>query len=226
MLSFMQDHEPRSPAPLGISQSADEVLAENFLSQFMFDFTDINVQQSHLEPGEASTFPDDSSKLIHPSASSTSSPATFDSWTTRSTSPPSSVQAPEDASDRKLQLPAARTNFSCQTCKGKFTSEPHYRLHVRRRNCAAASSKFVCNACGRSFKLSKDLKRHQGQRGSAPVCLALRAKSQQLKQFVCVCDKASYTRKDSLQRHMDRENSRERNEQHRCRICQHCCCRC
>ncbi|KAF1940319.1 hypothetical protein EJ02DRAFT_232090 [Clathrospora elynae] len=88
------------------------------------------------------------------------------------------------------------------------------------------SPKSTCNACGRTFKHPKDLKRHQGQRGSTSSCPALRTQSSQLKPFACSCDERSYTQKDSLQRHMDRENVKEGGLRHKCKNCQHCRCRC
>lgn len=87
----------------------------------------------------------------------------------------------------KLELSTIRSNLVCSNCNKNFTSELRYRKHLHRCN-----TKHVCDACGKSFTLHKDLLRHKRQRQQT---------------FACAC-KQSYARKDSLLRHINQEIAR------------------
>lgn len=222
----MLDHEPQILPPLGIDQPSNEALAENFQPQCSSHLTNMDVQQPSISPSWSLLDSIDSHELDPLIHSSTLSPQCVRPWSTQSTSPPGNDLTSEDCSDGKRELSSSWRTFACPTCKENFANESLYRRHTRHRDCISPPSTSACNACGRVFKLSKDLRRHQGHRGSATSCPAVKGQSQQLKQFACTCEKRSYTRKDSLQRHMNCENARENSQLHKCKICRYCRCRC
>jgi uncharacterized Zn-finger protein len=204
-----QVHESYVPFLPGISPSTDGALAENSQSQSSLKNFEIDAG-IQLLPSDPAGFSSSSSV----------------SWPAESVISLDDDQASQEAPDGKREIPLARKFFVCPTCTEAFSNESLYRRHRRHRNCSAQSANFVCDACQRSFHLVKDLKRHQGLRGSAPVCPMLKAEAKQFKRFVCTCDKASYTRKDSLQRHITDKNAIEGGQQHQCKSCHRprCCC--
>lgn len=149
-----------------------------------------------------------------------SSSKTLDPGTAPSTSPLSSDQDIEDTSISKKLIQTATAIFVCSYCKTSFTSNSRYKQHENQRSCRA---QFSCHDCGRKFRHQKDLHRHLGSKDAAPSCPKLKTVT---KIFACTCGGKPYTRKDTLQRHIDRSNSRSSNKNHQCITCRCCRCRC
>lgn len=219
------EHEPHDAFPLEITQAAGELSAQNSQFQFSPDNLDNHVQQPPLGLQYVISVAD-ANKELESHLRSSSSLSSSESCPTSSASPTSSGPMPKDVPDGKKEISSTWATFACSTCKEAFANESRYRKHMRQRNCTVTRMKFTCKACERPFQLGKDLKRHQGLTGSATSCPALKASNRHFKQFACSCDKHSYTRKDSLQRHMNRDNAREGSQLHRCKTCQRCRCCC
>ncbi|KAH7086809.1 hypothetical protein FB567DRAFT_602338 [Paraphoma chrysanthemicola] len=117
----------------------------------------------------------------------------------------------DEAPDGKLKIQPVQLSLVCPSCREIFPSALRYRKHTNSHSCQTLSQ---CHDCSRSFKHSKDLKRHRGLTGSEPSCPALKASRSKQKRFTCTCGAAAYTRKDSLQRHIDRENARDSDQRH------------
>jgi hypothetical protein len=81
---------------------------------------------------------------------------------------------------------------------------------------AAAKHRQIANTA--AFKFAKDLKRHLGSGKASSSCNKLFSSSTG---FACVCNK-SYTRKDSLMRHLRALST----EGHRCKACNKSPCQC
>ncbi|KAF2736310.1 hypothetical protein EJ04DRAFT_169363 [Polyplosphaeria fusca] len=97
-------------------------------------------------------------------------------------------------------------------------SSDGFRNHIKGGKCAQQKP-FQCDACKQSFKHQKDLARHK----TSGSCRAAKLEPKQLKQFACICGErnTSYSRHDSLLRHIREKNSRDPNRQHQC-TCARC----
>ncbi|KAF2628419.1 hypothetical protein BU25DRAFT_35378 [Macroventuria anomochaeta] len=152
----------------------------------------------------------------YPSPSSLPSLGQF---TPQPASPPDTSQVSIDAPDGKMVIESAPTSFVCKTCTKSFPTMLRYRQHVNRHSCQAPSE---CKQCGQSIKHAKDLKRHLGSSKASPSCPALKNASPQGKHFACICSSKTYTRKDSLIRHLRTSATGK----HRCRTCGNRPCTC
>ncbi len=208
-------HDSPSFSLPGVNQSVDEAPSQHFQSQTPLSLSPIGVQRLSHSPSCSPSALSDNSELDPHRCLSFSSPSSRPSsrgpWPTRSTSPSGSSHLAEDTQNQKREISSAWTMFKCSSC-GESFKEPNYREHFRR--CTASSSNFTCNLCGKIFKHPKSLKRHQGKPGSAPSCPVLKVRSQQTRQFECTCNEGSYTRKDSLQRHIESRNKNEGSHRH------------
>lgn len=148
--------------------------------------------------------PNDTSEEFYPSPSSLPCSGQF---TPQTTTLSDVDQACSDASDGKMILLRTTTNSVCRKCKRSFPNRSVYHLHIKDRSCQALSK---CKHCSKSFKLAKDLKRHLGSDKALPSCNKLESSSY-FTGFACTCHK-SYTRKDSLMRHLKAPSL----EGHRC----------
>jgi hypothetical protein len=203
-LITLQGHESQSCFLPEIGQSTGGVLTQDAQSQFSPNFLPNVVQQSL--PAPSSTMPSLEQALIfYPSPPSV--PSSADS-AILSASLSDNSRASNDTPHRKREISSTPKSL-------------RHRQHVKRRNRQDVSR---CQHCETNFSHPKDLTRHLGNGRAAPSCSALKATGSQEKPFACTCHKAAYPRKDSLQRHMNRENTREKQQQHRCRTCN--CCRC
>jgi hypothetical protein len=224
----MPDDEPQRTIAPGVSQFDDQVLAENSTSQFCFDLQNIDIHQPLLSPQWSTATPSDkneldSNRFLNAISSSSSS---LELSAAQPPIPLGSGQFSGDPRKSKMKIPSIRMTYPCLTCKESFANEALHRRHSRHNKCTAPSPTFLCEACQRSFTYAKDLTRHRGKGDSPSSCPVLKTKNPSPKRFACTCDKHSYTRKDSLQRHMDKGNARESGQRHRCKICQHFPCHC
>jgi uncharacterized Zn-finger protein len=98
----------------------------------------------------------------------------------------------EPRENRKSQISAFQP-FNCPHCSNPFSSEQRLRYHIQKSHKRLRHPN-ICDDCGRSFTLPKDLRRHlqtlSCRKGSAPTRL-----------FACKCGK-TYSRKDHLLRHI------------------------
>jgi hypothetical protein len=214
-----QVHEPQPCFPPAISQSVEEASAENFRSQFSLDPL---LYAPRSFPGN-SPWPPTPSLVGHPKNEPSSSPSLLPSpnnSTVQSASPASNGLASDNIPVGKREIAHLQEVRSCTACRQSFSTATRYRQHLH--SCGAG---YKCHGCPRVFKLLKDLERHQGLREAAPACPALKTSRTEVKHFACTCGE-SYTRKDSLQRHMNRDNVQGHSQQHRCKACNqsHCSC--
>lgn len=163
---------------------------------------------------QATSEPSDTSEEVYPSPSSLPSSGQF---TPQTTSLSDVDPACSDASDGKMALPRTMTNSVCGKCKRSFPTRSYYHRHINKRSCQAPSK---CKHCGQSFKLEKDLQRHLGSEKASTSCPKFE-NAIPFTGFACVCRK-SYTRKDSLMRHLKASSS----EEHCCRVCNKSPCQC
>jgi hypothetical protein len=207
-----QGHESQPCFPSEISQLTKGVLTQDSQSQISPNFLPTSVQQP--SPALSSFMPRfEQASTFQPSPPSIPSPANS---ATQSISLSGNSYVSDKTPDSKKQISPIRSSLVCNTCTETLSSSLRYRQHVGRRSCQAVVPR--CQHCGKPFKQPKNLTRHL--KSSCPV---LKATSSQGEPFICTCAK-TYPRKDSLQRHMDRANARENQQQHRCRACG--CCRC
>jgi hypothetical protein len=219
-----QVHEPQSLFLSEISHPFEEVSAEHSLSQSSLDFLPHKLQQPPPDLGlniSASEDVQGLDPLRFPVPVFQLSPG--HSGTARA-SPISSSHISGDAPDGKREINSLRpTSIICSTCKSSFRNATRYSRHMSLHNCRAVST---CTSCKQSFKHLKDLKRHQGLDGSTASCHALKGNTLPSTHFACTCGRKSYSRKDSLRRHMACLNSRESSQRHRCKACDSCRCYC
>jgi hypothetical protein len=199
---------------------AEGELTRDSQSQFSPTFPPLSgVQQ--LPPTPSSSVHDlQQTWLFCPSASSLSS---SDKSKLESEGTSDSDQGFDDVPDGKREISSTRSAFVCTTCNEMFSSPMRFRQHVNRRNCQALS---ICPHCKTTFSQPKNLTRHLGVGKATPSCPALKASGRHQKPFVCTCNNVAYTRKDSLQRHMDLENARVAQRQHKCKSCGDFRCTC
>jgi hypothetical protein len=102
----------------------------------------------------------------------------------------------------KTLIDSVHSEFACSSCKRYFTSNVRYRQHIRQR----FSVQYICEACGKSFTLLKDLNRHKGSsKASLSACHVRPSKGPtSAKGFTCFC-KRPFSRHDSLLRHINRK---------------------
>ncbi|KAH7076625.1 hypothetical protein BKA63DRAFT_594103 [Paraphoma chrysanthemicola] len=213
-------HESQDCFPSGVSQSTNGALAE--ISQPPHTRSH-GIQQPSPTPSSSSLVAHNDVEVpaeIYPSPASSPSPTLRNA---ESAIPSDSVLRCEEAPKGKREIDPMRATFVCPTCSEPFPNALCYRQHQIRHSCQAPT---ICHHCDRSFKYPKDLKRHLGQSKAAPSCPVLKSTGVSTKPFACLCESAAYTRKDSLQRHMDRENARGNGPDHRCIACQQRRCTC
>ncbi|KAJ5065006.1 hypothetical protein J3E72DRAFT_27884 [Bipolaris maydis] len=139
--------------------------------------------------------------------------------TSQVTSPQDTTQVGLNMPDGKVAIEPAGMSFTCETCTKSFTNKSRYDRHANRHSCKAPSR---CEQCGQSIKHPKDLKRHLGSNSALPSCPALKKVNPQVNSFMCICSSKTYTRKDSLVRHL--RTSKKGN--HCCRACNKNPCGC
>lgn len=188
-----EDH----PIPLWLTYPASPVLNDQILDEMNDSKNEMCLALHTCSPSSIE------SEQCSNDASESKSVETRSAWTSETASPQTNVAILHELLNRK-ELPTQCTNFTCHVCKEKFKMEAIYRRHIRSRTCTRSRTSFSCEACHRSFTLAKDLRRHLGQRGSASSCPKMKGSSHGVKQFMCPCKKRSYSRKDSLQRHMEK----------------------
>jgi hypothetical protein len=149
-------------------------------------------------------------------------PVPLDSSSSQSASPTRSDQTSSDTPEGKIEIVATRARYVCVTCKESFTTERRYRNHVGALGC---HTPFDCHDCGRKFKNAKDLRRHRGHNQAASSCPKFKTAGVRANPFACTCSTKTYTRKDSLQRHLSKF-ARDKPQHHRCKACNHAQCRC
>lgn len=196
-----QVHEPRNCSLLGIDRFTVETLAENSQSQSLLNILPYGVQQPSpiISTSTSTSTPvpqmtNGMSMEVYPSPPSL---LTSDHSTTQSASPPDASQISIDASDGKMAIRSAPTNFVCTICTKPFSNALRLGQHVKDHNAPAK-----CKHCGKHFKHAKDRQRHLGSSKAAPSCPVLKAASPKNKHFACVCSSRTYTRKDTLIRHL------------------------
>ena len=221
-LSTTQLPESQNSFLSGISQLTGESLAENSQLQLSLDSFLHGVQQPSPTPSSSTLAPSQANDPRFDTYPSPSSLPSSDQSTIQSASPPDTSHASVEAPDGKKEIKSARANFVCTTCTKSFSNALRFGHHVNRRSCRAPSE---CQQCGQPIKHSKDLRRHLGLSMAAPACRALKAVGPQLKRFVCTCNSKSYTRKDSLLRHL-RNSTSDISQRHRCQACDHYPCSC
>ncbi|KAF5847451.1 hypothetical protein GGP41_000206 [Bipolaris sorokiniana] len=205
-------HEPCYYSRSWLDQSTKQTLAENSQSQLYPNPTPSNVQQPLLTPAtnkKAPDIPKDTSIEAYPSPSSLPS---LGQLTPQIASPPDTTQIGLNIPDGKVAIEPAGMSFVCKTCTKSFLSRLRYDQHVNRHSCKAPSR---CEQCGQPIKHPKDLRRHLGSNNALPSCPALKSVSPRASNFMCICNSKTYTRKDSLVRHL--RTSKTGN--HRCRTC-------
>ncbi|KAJ6285557.1 hypothetical protein J3E71DRAFT_373738 [Bipolaris maydis] len=205
-------HEPRYYSRSWLDQSTKQTLAENSQSQ-------LSPQQPHQAKAtnaQAPTIPNDMSIEAYPSPSSLPS---LGQLTSQVTSPQDTTQVGLNMPDGKVAIEPAGMSFTCETCTKSFTNKSRYDRHANRHSCKAPSR---CEQCGQSIKHPKDLKRHLGSNSALPSCPALKKVNPQVNSFMCICSSKTYTRKDSLVRHL--RTSKKGN--HCCRACNKNPCGC
>ena len=163
---------------------------------------------------QARSKPSGTSEEIYSSASSL--PSSGQS-TPQTTSLSGVEQACSDASEGKMALPRTLNKSVCGKCKESFPTRACYHRHISKSRCQAL---LKCKHCGSSFKLAKDLKRHLGSDKASTSCTKLE-NAVSLTGFACSCNK-SYTRKDSLTRHLRALS----HGSHRCSACNKTACQC
>jgi hypothetical protein len=219
----MIDTEPQSTIAPGISQFGDEALTEDSTSQFCFDHQSIDIHQPLLSSQWSTATSSDKNELYQNSfLNAASSSSSLEPLLSQSPSPLSSGQISEVSRKGKMKIPSIRKTYSCSTCRESFANDRLLRRHRHRHEHTA----FLCEACQQSFTEERGLRRHQGKRGSISSCPVLKTTNPSPKRFACTCDKHSYTRQDTLKRHMDAKNSTESDQRHKCKACQHYPCRC
>ncbi len=102
------------------------------------------------------------------------------------------LPGPVDVSQpRRMRLPPIATPLKCSECAQVFASRGQLRRHER------THERFLCDirGCERSFKMSKDLRRHQA---TVHACSASRSLG------ILICPSCNYKtrRKDHLKRHI------------------------
>ena len=211
LLTGIQEHEPQSYFETGISQSPEQAWAEDSQSQSTFDLflSDVPTPPSSLFSGNQISSHFDGISSPTSLASSSATPSYYPN--VLSSTPTSEETASDSSPEGKARIRSTQGTSTCATCRKSFSSSLRYKQHMDHRLCQALHT---CNGCGHRFKHSKDLERHQGLRGSASSCSAVRNTSSSSKRFACICGTVSYTRKDSLQRHIDREKRRNTGQQH------------
>lgn len=214
-LLTLLEHEPRNYFPSGVSQYIEENPVQTS-SQFPVD-PPSEIQQ--ILP----RLPLDQSNQDWESSPAHDSPPTLtDSTTTTTSSPRSDGQIFNDPPDGKMEIVAAHSNLVCSMCHQVFPSALRYRKHVSVTSCQKA---FDCQDCGRKFNKAKDLRRHRGPDETTSTCLKPRSGGLKPKPFACTCQAKSYTRKDSLLRHLH-EYAHEQPLRHRCKGCDQYPCGC
>lgn len=212
-------HEPQNRSLSGLDHSTTETIANNSQPQLSLKSVPYGVQQPSPAPTSSIQAPskaNDTSMEAYPSPSLLLSLGQF---TPQPASPPDIAQVGSDAPHGKMAIESAPTSFVCKTCTKSFPTMLRYHQHVNRRSCQAPSE---CKQCGQSIKHAKDLKRHLGSSKASPSCPALKNVSLQAKGFACICSSKTYTRKDSLIRHL----RTSRTENHCCRACGKSPCTC
>jgi hypothetical protein len=212
-----QAHEPQNFSLTRLDPTTGRTPAENLRPQLFTRPFSYDIQ--HNSPTSTTSIRatskySDTSEAVYSSPSSLPSSGQF---TPQTTSLFDVDQACSDASDGKIALPRTMTTSVCGKCKKSFSTRACYHRHIKERSCHALSK---CNHCGKSFKLAKDLKRHLGSDKASSSCNKLENPSRS-SGFVCICHK-SYTRKDSLMRHLRAPST----EGHCCRACKRNPCHC
>jgi hypothetical protein len=213
-----QVHEPQPYFLSGLNQSAAETFAESSYLQLSPNPSSYGVQQQQqpsptpssqtLNLGKA----DNTHTETYPSPTSLPPP---DQVPSQSPTPSVNGQVLAVAPEGKLAISSERANLVCKTCTKSFPNALRFKNHVSRRSCQAPSK---CRQCGEPIKHSKDLKRHLGSSQAAPACLVLKGSGTLAKHFVCTSCPKTYSRKDSLQRHVQ--------EKHQCKVCHKFPCAC
>lgn len=183
------------PSP-GISQSIEEALAEDTCSrQTLFP-------ANALGKDSLDVFPYRGREVSGCSPSSTQSVPSL------SATPLSDNLASANTTSGKVVIAPEKRHYACPHCKKTFSSE---NLSIKHMKVCAVHKPFRC-ICGTSFKLRKDRSRHQ-KSGS---CTPFKQLGQEMKRFSCTCGQrnTSYTRYDSLLRHIQRANSKEETNRH------------
>ncbi|EUC38273.1 hypothetical protein COCCADRAFT_32726 [Bipolaris zeicola 26-R-13] len=205
-------HEPCCSSLSWLDQSTKQTLAENSQSQLSPHQT----RHSKATNARAPATPNDMSIEAYPSPSSLPS---LGRLTPKVASPPDTTQIGLNIPDGKIAIEPAGMSFICKTCTKSFPNKLRYDRHANMHSCKAPSR---CEQCGQSIKHLKDLKRHLGSNNALPSCPALKNDSPRASSFMCFCSSKTYTRKDSLVRHL--RTSKAGN--HRCRTCNKNPCAC
>ncbi|KAF2831415.1 hypothetical protein CC86DRAFT_138952 [Ophiobolus disseminans] len=212
-----QVHEPQHCSLSGIDQFTVETLAENSQSQYFLDPLPNGAQQPSPTTSSSTPVPNMdncASMEVYPSPSSLLS---SDQSPTHSASPPEMSQILTEAPDGKVAIRSASTNFVCPICTKSFSNALRFGQHIKDHNTPSK-----CKHCGKNFKHAKDRQRHLGSSKAAPSCLVLKTASPEGKHFACICSSKSYTRKDTLIRHLRQSAT----GQHYCRACGNRPCTC
>jgi hypothetical protein len=127
---------------------------------------------------------------------------------------PRSVLSPANSVTQSASL-SGDSHVSVKTPDGKkeISSTPsslQYRQHLKH---LSRQADLKCSHCGKRYSHQKNLERHMGDSRAALSCHVLKSGRHQAKPFVCTCHK-SFSRKDSLQRHMNGENTCGKQQQH------------
>jgi hypothetical protein len=219
-LLTLLEHEPRHSPASGVSQYIPEALAQSssqlFLDQHIPNFEQFPATQlpylesdSDKNEWQRGHFPDPS---LLESTELTSTPTS---------SPVSAGHFSSDLSDGKIEIDAAQLRHVCQTCHQVFTGLRYWK-HINALSCQKL---FSCQECGHKFKTAKDLRRHRGPDQTSSACLKPRRGGLQAKPFACTCNLKTYTRKDSLLRHL-RKHVHDESQRHRCKACNGSPCSC
>jgi hypothetical protein len=213
-------HVPQNNILSDFCQYTEEVSTRNSQSHVSPDsFFDI-IQHPSTAPGSDSPDPEQAS-IYNPSPSSSFSTPSVNS-AIQSAKPLDGSHVRGRTLDGKRKIDPTRPALLCEACKKTFLSSLRYRQHGKHGKCQAL---YRCQNCSERFKHAKDLTRHLGGNKAAPSCPELKANGARGKLFACTCNKKAYTRKDTLQRHMNKGNTRNhQQQQHQCNACG--CCRC
>lgn len=208
-LLTLHAHESQHLSLSRLDPFISETSANNSQPQLFSKLFSYDVQRPLPSPTlsiRATHEPNDMSEEVYPSPSSLPSSGQF----TPQTESLSGVdQACLDASDGEMVLKRSITSSVCEKCKKSFPTRSYYHRHINKRSCQAPSK---CKHCGQLFKLEKDLQRHLGSIKASTSCPKLENANCSTS-FACVCRK-SYTRKDSLMRHLRASSS----DDHCCRV--------
>lgn len=222
-MTAAQRYDPNDPihgpASLVAEQFPHVTFTNVFPTQCSPVLININVPQPSTNPSWSPRIPDGYQEPDQQRCSSYSTLSSRDSCPALSRTPSGDGQSSNDTIYGKRKITPVRKTHTCVDCQKVFATRALHKRHTRFDSCIPPSSNRTCDACGITFALEKDLKRHQGQEGSLPACRKIETAGQQFKPFACTCGR-SFTRKDTLQRHMNNLNEREGNEQHKMRTLQ------